>query len=93
MDFDENEKIFNKRKYKLNNEKSKFQGDIERIVDTESIILNVAIEDEKVDSQIISDFNEFSTGYLSDSNFTNMNNFAEILNYAYSIDIDETNLY
>ena len=90
LDLDKNEKIFNKRKYKLNNKKSKFQGDIERIVDTKSIILDVTIEDEKVASQIISDFNEFSTGYLSDSNFTNMNNFAEILNYAYSIDIDET---
>ena len=64
---------------------SKFQGDIERIVNTEKIKLNVSIEDKNSSIETIDSFHNFRTGYLSDSNFTNMNNFAEILNFAYDI--------
>ena len=82
---------FNKKLNDIEDDKNRFQGDIERIIDTNSIKLNVKIEDEEKANLTINDFDEYATGYLSDSNFTNMNNFAEILNYAYGIknDIDE----
>lgn len=80
---------FDQKEKNIDINTNKFQGDIDRIVDTKSIKLSVTIENENVSSEVINDFNEFSTGYLSDSNFTNMNNFAEILNYVYAIKEDE----
>lgn len=68
---------------------NKFQGDIERIVDTSKIKLCVKIEGEQKSQEIIDSFKDYSGGYLSDSNFTNMNNFAEILHYAYNLKEDD----
>ena len=76
---------FDKKINDIDSSMNKFQGDIERIVDTEKIKINVTIASEEEASNIINEFNEFGTGYLSDSNFTSMNNFAEVLNYAYEI--------
>lgn len=89
LDLDEKIERFNTRKHIFIKEKNKFQSDIERIIDTDRIKINVLIENESKSSEIIDSFNEYSSGYLSDSNFTNMNNFAEILNYVYSIKEEE----
>ena len=55
---------------------SKFQKDIERIVDMNGIYLNV-------DTGLAENIHSSNLGYLSDSNFINLYNFAIVLNGRY----------
>lgn len=64
---------------------NKFQADIERIIDTKKIKLDIKIEDKESSQDTINVFKGYKGGYLSDSNFTSMNNFAEILHHAYNL--------
>lgn len=79
------EVCFDVEKKDINLDINSFQYDIEQIVDTSKIKLNVRIEDKDEAMRTINSFDEYSIGYLSDSNFTNMNNFAEILHIAYNV--------
>ena len=78
------EVCFDAKKEDINPDVNSFQYDIECIVDTSKIKLKVGIESKEEAMATIDNFDEYSVGYLSDSNFTNMNNFAEILHIAYN---------